>query len=104
MIIKMEQVVGDLQPYVRKDRFILAKRMREDFMIETVRGWEQGRTGEWLINISNKLWSIIADDQFNRIYVPYDATVHDLIYGDGNVLPERRRPEYTGPERRAAGA
>jgi len=53
----------------------MAKRMTEDFMVETDRvdGWQQGRRGDWLVLLEGSVWVIYSDNQFTRIYSNTDA-------------------------------
>ncbi len=71
MIIKQGQTVKGLEMYVRNTRYIFAKRMDEDFLIENGKGWAQGHRGDWLVRVEDELWTVIEDAQFRKIYRPY---------------------------------
>jgi hypothetical protein len=77
--------------FVRKDRMVLAKRMRESFMIETDRGWSNGNNGDWLVYVGGDLWLAVADEQFQRIYRPYDHQ-RDCIGPCDDFGPEKSDP------------
>jgi hypothetical protein len=70
MIIKNEMPVDGLEPFIRNDCRVMAKRMKEDFAIETGRGWDYGKRGDWLVRVDGKIWHAIADGQFQSVYRP----------------------------------
>lgn len=57
--------------YVRKNRFVHAKRINQHFMIETGAGWSEGNKGDWLVLVGGDLWLALSDEQFKKIYRPY---------------------------------
>lgn len=88
MIIKMDQVVEGLTKFARKTRVIFAKRMTEDFLVETWREWDKGKRGEWLIRVGGQYWAIVANEDFLKVYTKSGAEKLPDKRPDGGV--ERR--------------
>jgi len=68
VIFKHGMEVPGLKPYVRRGRLVMAKRMTDDFMVESGKGWDQGRRGDWLVQVEGDIWHAIEDAQFRRVY------------------------------------
>jgi hypothetical protein len=89
-VFKRGMEVEGLARYVRNDRFVLAKRMKVPFVIETGQGWNPlGKRGDWLVLIGGDLWAAVEDEQFRKIYRPYDEG-RDCIGPCDAFVPERR--------------
>src|ERR1044072_1087707 len=103
MIIKIGQPLEGLGKYVRQDRYVMAKRMRESFMVETAQGWSgQGKPGDWLVLVGAELWTAIAHEQFTRIYRPYKEG-EDCVGPCELVGAERGRSAWNRTYRMMAG-
>ena len=71
MIFKLGMPIeGD--KYVRRDRVVLALKIKEDFMVETGRGWEQGKAGDYLVEIGEGIRFPVASDWFLKVYRKQD--------------------------------
>lgn len=89
MIIKMREPVSGLRRFMLSKVHVNAKRMDEDFLIETDRGWQKGAKGDWLVEIAGGVWQVISDNQFRRCYDPCHLPGEPII-----------SDRYSGPERR----
>lgn len=97
MIIKRGQFVPGLTRFVRQTRYVMAKRMREQFMVETEKdnGWDHGSAGDWLVHIGGELWSAISDSEFKKIY----RRAEEDLFCTGASCPGADRRSDTGDRR-----
>lgn len=63
--------MGDSLPWVhyeRQNRVVNAAKMPEDFLLETMHGWIQGKRGDWIVEVDDIVRFAIHDSWFIRIY------------------------------------
>ncbi len=67
MIYKLRQPLNG-KTFTRSDMTVIAIRVKEDFMFETKRGWQQGYKGQWLVECGEDMRCAMDDEAFRRHY------------------------------------
>jgi hypothetical protein len=87
MIVKIDDTPV-WENFAHRGNVIKAKKMSEDFMIETTMGWLYGKAGDYLVEVGTGIRFPCAGHDFLNSYRPFVERRSDAKW---NFL-ERRRP------------
>ena len=71
MVVKLGESL-DWVPYKIRNSIIKGRRMTSDFVYETTHGWENGKGGQWLVELVHGIRLNMDDATFKNTYKPLE--------------------------------